>query len=484
MASRGLRETIQVEWFNVTYRSVGFVLTVVATLAAGTGGYWYYFQRYSPRAEAEAAIERAEGRLGEASVIGGEGRLKELLDNARVNLDGAQAEYGEHSYDKAKVAAIRSENLSLQAITMTRGTDGKSGMVRFYRIEGDVRVKQVGEFSWDAANPKMMLQIGDQVKTSSSASAALIYFDGTVTTIQPGSLLEIRDLYEDPVTMVRRVKENLNWGELKASTQKRNVSGSYHEVSTDKVTARSEDAGEFRVAFDKESKAAEFDVFDGRIQIDTPGKKESLVGGERIRAGADGRLKGKEALPDAPSLQSPSDQRVFVYEDPQKAEITLSWENVADAAAYHLMISDKPLFTTPLYDAERQATSALIEGVGVGSYHWKVAAVSGSGAQGPFSQPRRFRVTSQHIRDQSDTDPPMLEITDFVAIGSMVIVNGRTEPGANLWADNEKIDIDDSGTFYAVIRLRREGLNEVQFMAQDNAGNEATLRRGAFVERF
>ena len=53
----------------------------------------------------------------------------------------------------------------------------------------------------------MALEIGDQVKTSSSASAQLIHFDGTLTTVQPGSLLEIRDLYEDPVTKVRRVRE-------------------------------------------------------------------------------------------------------------------------------------------------------------------------------------------------------------------------------------------------------------------------------------
>ena len=54
-----------------------------------------------------------------------------------------------------------------------------------------------------------------------SGSAQLIYFDGTVTTIQPGSLLEIRDLFEDPVTKVRRVKEKLNFGEVKSSTQPR-----------------------------------------------------------------------------------------------------------------------------------------------------------------------------------------------------------------------------------------------------------------------
>ena len=91
--------------------------------------------------------------------------------------------------------------------------------MQFAKIEGNVRVKQAGGFSWKDANTRMSLKVGDQVKTSSTGSAEVIYFDGTVTRIAPGSLLEIRDLYEDPVTKVRRIREKLTWGEVRASTQ-------------------------------------------------------------------------------------------------------------------------------------------------------------------------------------------------------------------------------------------------------------------------
>jgi hypothetical protein len=484
MASKDTRSLIQVEWFNVTYRSVGTVV-LTALLALGSiGGYWFYRFQWLPRTEAGTAIDRADNRLGEAASLGSDGQQAEIVSGARLLLDEARSEFTGRKYETARVAAIRSENLSSKAIGLARGGDRKQRMVRFYRIEGDVRVKPAGEFSWEQAKAKMTLQIGDQVKTSSSASAQLIYFDGTITTIQPGSLLEIRDLYEDPVTMVRRVREKLNWGELKASTQKRNVRGSYHEVSTEQVSARTEDAGEFRVAYHRWNKTAEVDVFDGHLTVDARSRKESLVGGERIRAGEDGRLLQKESLPGVPRLLSPSDQRVFIYEDPQKEKITLSWEGVASASRYHLMIADRALFAETLYDAERKETTAVINGVAPGSYYWRVAALSEKGVQGPFSPARRFRISSQQIRDQADTEAPDLEISDFVAIGAMVIVNGRTEPGANVWVDNEKIDVDDSGTFYAVIRLRREGFNELQFVAQDSAGNETAMNRSAYVESF
>ena len=120
----------------------------------------------------------------------------------------------------------------------------------------------------------------------------------------------------------------------------------------------------------------------------------------------------------------------------------------------------------------------------MGSYHWKVAAISKNGAAGPFSASRRFRVSSQRIRDRSDVDPPKLELTEFVLIGQMVIINGATEPDATLWIDNNKVDVYEDGSFNAVVKLRREGLNDLLIVAQDPAGNESTLTRQAYVEVF
>jgi hypothetical protein len=330
----------------------------------------------------------------------------------------------------------------------------------------------------------MVLKVGDQVKTASNASAQVIFFDGAVTTIQSGSLLEIRDLYEDPVTKVRRVREKLTFGEVRASTQPGNVKGSFHEVATENVAARSTEASEFRVSMNQNTKSSEYDVFKGAIVLSTPEKQESLVAGEGIQANSGGKLTAKRALPPVPRLVSPRDQRVFIFEKPSDETITLNWEQVAGATQYHLVISDKSLFTDTLYDAQRDGTTAVLEGVPPGSYFWKVAAISNSGKRGPFCKQRRFRVSSQKIRDRGDELPPQLEITEFVPVGLMVIVNGHTEPGATLWADNEKVDVFDDGTFYAVLRLRKEGLNELRFVAQDTAGNETEVVRSTYVEIF
>jgi hypothetical protein len=481
MAKKG-ESSIRIEWFNVTYRSVFLFVAVIVALAVAASSYWYYFYVYAPRSAAQQAVARAGERLGEASSLSGGEQMQEVLEGARAALVEAKSHFGASSYDDARVAAIRSENLSLKVLSVSKGQKITEELVRFYRIEGDVRVKKVGEFAWESANSRMFLQIGDQVKTSSSASAQLIYFDGTVTTIQPGSLLEITELYENPVTKVRRVREQLNRGELKASTQNKNVNGSFHEVATEKVSARSEKEGEFRVAYDEDNRTTEFDVFKGQIEIASPTEKESLVAGERVRSAADGRLSSKEVLPGVPRLGAPRDQKVFIFEKPEDESITLTWESVAGAGSYHLMISSGSLFTAPLYDAARSGTHAVLDAVPAGTYYWKVAAITSAEATGPFSPTRRFRVSSQKIRDRSDTVPPELEITEFIPISMMVIVNGRTEPGATLWINNEKTEISDDGTFYAVVRLRKEGMNNIRFVAQDTAGNERELTKTAYVE--
>lgn len=483
MARQSYNSAVQVDWFNVSYRSV-YTIVIAAVLVVGGGaGFWYYRTVHQPRAAATQAIDEATTSYRQASQYGGVEGLGDTLDRAGDALDEARMSFDEGRFPDAQFAALHSQDLSRKIVQMAGGGEDSGNHVRFNQLEGDVRVKRAGEFSWESADARMALQIGDQVKTSSSASAQIIYFDGTKTTIEPGSLLEIKELYEDPVTKVRRVHERLAFGQVNASIADRNVAGSFHEVSTAKVAARAEGESEFQVAYDGNQRTSRVDVFTGKLEVQGSDRAESLQGGERIRAAADGRLGSRQALPGVPRLRSPADQRVFVFTDSVEPKVTLSWEQLAGNDGYRLMIAGRQLFTDPLFDGRRKGGSSTLEGLSEGTYFWRVAALRGE-TQGPFSEVRTFRVSSQRIQDRSDTTPPALEVNDFVSVGGMVIVNGRSEPGATLWIDNEKIDVYDDGSFNAVIRLQQDGLNEIVFLAQDNAGNETRFKRSIFVEGY
>ena len=110
-----------------------------------------------------------------------------MLGNAKVQLDVARVEFDKSEYPAARIAAMRSEgSLATRDLRGRRRSRTPQRKVQFSKIEGDVRVKRAGAFSWKNANTKMILRVGDQVKTSSSGSAEVIYFDGTVTSDQAG----------------------------------------------------------------------------------------------------------------------------------------------------------------------------------------------------------------------------------------------------------------------------------------------------------
>ena len=104
-----------------------------------------------------------------------------------------------------------------------------------------------------------------------------------------------------------------------------------------------------------------------------------LIDDQRAQSYRD-KMAAKESLPGVPRLLAPADQRVFIYENPTEHQISLAWQAVPGAGKYHLVISDQPLFTDPLYDAERSQTEAQLE-VGPGTYYWKTAAVNRAGVE-------------------------------------------------------------------------------------------------------
>ena len=46
------------------------------------------------------------------------------------------------------------------------------------------------------------------------------------------------------------------------------------------------------------------------------------------------------------------------------------------------------------------------------------------------------------------------------------------------------VEVSDDGTFYTVLRLRQEGINQLRIVAQDAVGNQEVKTHQAYVETF
>ena len=83
-----------------------------------------------------------------------------------------------------------------------------------------------------------------------------------------------------------------------------------------------------------------------------------------------------------------------------------------------------------------------------------------------------------------DTVPPELTLSRPQVNGTLVILNGRSEPGSTVTVNGETADVDASGTFKKVISFERQGVNVVTVRAVDGAGNETVRRETVMIEVY
>jgi hypothetical protein len=457
-------------------------------LAAGTGGSYYAWLKLvyegSPKAEARESIDQAEEALERAGPATAQDNTTDLKQAAQRLLAEARRQYDAANFQDARKAATESKLSAEKAIAIERGESARE--VQFYRIEGDVKVKRVRELTWRGAERGMSLQAGDQVKTSSRASAQIIYFNGTITTIKPGSLLEIKELYDNPATRVQQIKERLREGRIMASTQEPAAEGSFHEVSTQTTSARADERSEFEVAFDKNQEKTEVQVNAGEATVSAGAGPSHKVGAyEKLDVDRQAKMSEVQQVKLPPAMLSPMDQKVYVRKDNVSPPVELSWEPSSEAVSYRLQIAIAPLFAQPTVDlGDLSNTAVTLPNLPEGGYYWRVAAQYASGVVSEFSTARRFKMMSARLAQTGDTVAPILEIDDFLVFASQVIVRGKTEPGSLLTVAGRKVDVYDDGTFTTVVTLKHEGLNKIAFVAQDLAGNETRLERPATVDPY
>lgn len=483
----GERPAVLLDWFNVSYRSIILGSLGIAAVLIAVGGtlYYQFVYRNSPKARASAAIAQAEDLLEKAASGEATKESEPLKQSSQRLLAEARRQFDATNFEDAAKAAEQSQMSSQRLLSLSRGEATRAA--QFYKIEGDVRVKRARELIWAPATKGMTLSVGDQIKTSSRAAAQIIYFNGTITTVTPGSLLEIKELYENPSTRVQQVRERLREGRISSSTQDPPTKGSFHEIATQNTVAVTEERTDLDVAFDDQEEKTRLEVHSGKASVSAGAEGASKVAveaQERLEVDRQERVSTKVKLPPAPFLTAPIDQKVIPLEGEQGSSVQLGWQEVAEAKNYHLQISSHSLFSETLVDSKLETASATLPRAGEGNYYWRVAAVFEDGTEGPMSEVRKFKVVPGTLTQPGDTQPPSLTIEDFLVFATQVIVRGKTEPGALLSVDGSKIDVYDDGTFTAVIPLRKTGHHVLVFIAQDVAGNATRVERPADVDTY
>ena len=328
---------------------------------------------------------------------------------------------------------------------------------RFTSIEGNVRVKPVGRFEWESAEPSMILRKSDLVRTGAGATAEITFFDGTVVHVRPDSLITIEDTSEDFATKRRRVAWHISSGEVNFQTGRKNVPGSATEISTPtvKTTAAELTDGGIRV---DQSGDSDVKVYRGSTQVETKaGEKLTLGASEALKVSAAGKAGPKQLLLDAPILQAPPHQTEISYPDPSRATTLLAWKPVVGSVSYHVMVDYSPYFNRPLVDQVRKDSSVELRGLTTGKFYWRVAALDKDGVEGGFSAFARFTVVRKEGAGGAGGTPPTLVIDALDVRTNILQIKGRTEPGATVTVNDQRVDVQGDGSFNEFIQLDKGG---------------------------
>jgi hypothetical protein len=349
----------------------------------------------------------------------------------------------------------------------------------FTSLEGNVKVKPVGIVEWMPADTQMALKKNDLVRTGSGAAAEITFFDGTVVHVRPDSLITIEETSEDPSTKQKKVAWHISSGEVNFQTVKR---AGTTEISTPtvKTTAAESTQGGIRVA---ESGDSDVRIFAGALSGETKsGQRFSLANNEAQKVDTTGRAGPKIQLLAAPLLVSPAHQADVTYPDPTRATTLLAWKPVAGASGYHVMLDYSAYFNRPLVDRGGIKDSSVeLRGLDVGKYYWRVAAVDATGTEGSYSDFARFSVTRPAGASTGGGPPPPLTVEPLEVRGMIVQVKGRTEAGASVTVNGQRVGVQGDGSFNEFITLEKVGRQDVVIRAAGLNGGTSELKRSVVV---
>ena len=338
-------------------------------------------------------------------------------------------------------------------------------------------MKRASTLEWLPATRAMVLQQNDLVRTRSGGTAEIRFADGTLFNVRPDSLITIEESTQNPVSRQQRVALSIQSGQANFTTAARAVLGSTTiSTPTVRTTVQRETAGSMQV---EESGATGLRIFRGAGEAQTTtGQRIALASNEGVRVDAGGAAGPKTALPVVPQLTAPPNQTEFAFPDLAQGITLLLWNPVPGAAGYRVMVDYSTAFARPLYDRQRQgATQMELRGLDAGSYYWKVAALDAKGVEGGFSELWRFTLSKAPA---SNVQPP-LSVDALELKGNVLHVRGRTEPGASLVLNGERLEVQADGTFNEFLTFDVSSGSSVLLRSTGTKGGVAEQRRRVTV---
>ena len=472
-------------WYSIsvdTLRTFGVLIVAAGLLIVGAR-YFHQWEQKALAREASRVIDDARGKLDAAEPLAG-AALRKVLDQARIDIAAAEAAYLKANY-RAAIESARRARFALGA-ALGGGAGSGKGAANFVTVQGTVEYRRGEAGDWQAAKSRVSLEPGDYVRTS-SGSAEIVFADGTFYTVRANTQFIVASVRGADGGEGQSIRMDYGWVDLSTRAKP-------SQVATPGVEAHVRESSEAFVSYDRTAGQGRFGAVRGGLDLAASNGLKRSVGELEQVVQSGGQLSAAERLPGVPRLSEPVDLAEVEFDpalDRRAAgKLALGWEPVSGAARYALQVGRNHLFVDNVIDvASRTKTTATLGIRGEGNFVWRVAAIDRDGVQGPWSEHRKFRVAAISGAGGSgsaggsphDKTPPQLDLEDVKPYGTVLIVGGKTEPGARVSINGEPVEVDLDGSFNKAIQMNREGWSTLEIRAVDSEGNPNVLHRKVFV---
>ncbi len=465
------------DWYSISVTSLRRGLTLMGLVLGLIGGSLIYqqWEQRTRRDRAEQAIDAATEMTRELESRDDYDQLRLEHHIAWEDLEDAQTEFEAERYGPALTRA-RSALRELESV-FDLGSGGSERKSRFLSVQGGVEYRRGERGAWVKARTNDSLNPGDWIKTSENGTAEFRFPDGSTYVLRHDTLVHIGADIDS--TSSGEPVANIEFGWVEFNTAQ---SGS--KVKTPKSEAILEGDTEATISYDPNRAEGQFTTFTGGTKVtSTSGETQQMRALEQVEQQGE-TLSAPKPVPPSPELATPANNQEIDF-DSQK-ELRLAWGRVPDAQRYALNVSRSQIFAENIIeDQNRRKASARVGIRGEGIFYWRVAAYDREGARGAWSETRSFRIASlRGIEDVEDTVPPELSLVEVQPYGSLVLVSGRTEPGATVKINDELASVELNGSFSKTIQMTQVGFAFITVVATDAWNNSNEVKQRVFIDAF
>ncbi len=465
------------DWYSISVTSLRRGLALIGLVLALIGGSLVYqqWEQRTRRDRAEQAIAEADEMTRTLEARDDYDQLRLRHHIAWEDLADARTEFEAERYGPALTRA-RSALRELESI-FDLGQGNSERKSRFLSVQGGVEYRRGERGAWIKARTNDSLNPGDWIKTSDNGTAEFRFPDGSTYVLRHNTMVHIGADIDS--TSSGEPVANIEFGWVEFNTAQ---GGS--KVKTPKSEAILEGDTEATISYDPNSAEGQFTTFTGGTRVtSTSGQTQQMKALEQVEQQGE-TLSAPRPVPPSPQLASPANHQEIDF-DTQK-ELRLAWERVPSAQRYALNVSRSQIFAGNIIEVtNRRRAWARIGIRGEGIFYWRVAAYDRLGARGAWSETRSFRIASlRGIEDIEDTTPPEVSLVEVQPYGSLVLVNGRTEPGATVKINDEPVSVQLNGSFSKTIQMTQVGFAFITVVATDAWNNSNEVKRRVFIDAF